>query len=334
MYANMASLNAWRRARGFSEQSKVIPTKLTSDTFVFRPHSGEAGDPEHLSSAFLMAHSISHGILLRKVPALQYLFYLKQIGLAMSPLSNNALFLTYERNPFKDFFKIGMNVSLSTGVSAQLGHAEKRPDSQTTPCSSTSRRRTCLKSIRAPHRFTSLRLRICVSWLGTRSYRVGGRCRSRSTGSDIHGILPVRQGMIFTRSAIDFYTILLLLSQQTNVPTIRLAYRHATLLEELCVKYPSIIPLPSAKLWNARLTFRALINHGTTPRPPSTEPADRPGLTTHASDIAAAAMTLSQTHLYGDPAKAPVGGIGVLEERSSRKRSQSNLKQRGLEMRS
>jgi adenosine deaminase len=27
-------------------------------------------------------------------------YYLKQIGLAMSPLSNNALFLTYDRNPF------------------------------------------------------------------------------------------------------------------------------------------------------------------------------------------------------------------------------------------
>lgn len=87
------------------------------DTFVLRPHCGEAGDPDHLSSAFLTAHSISHGILLRKVPALQYLFYLKQIGLAMSPLSNNALFLTYERNPFKDFFRTGLNVSLSTGES-------------------------------------------------------------------------------------------------------------------------------------------------------------------------------------------------------------------------
>jgi AMP deaminase len=32
----------------------------------------------------------------------------------MSPLSNNALFLTYERNPLPDFFKAGLNVSLST----------------------------------------------------------------------------------------------------------------------------------------------------------------------------------------------------------------------------
>lgn len=85
-----------------------------TDTFVLRPHCGEAGDTDHLTSAFLTSHSISHGILLRKVPALQYLFYLKQIGIAMSPLSNNALFLTYERNPLPDFFKTGLNVSLST----------------------------------------------------------------------------------------------------------------------------------------------------------------------------------------------------------------------------
>jgi AMP deaminase len=55
-----------------------------SDTFWLRPHAGEAGDTDHLTSAFLTSHSISHGILLRKVPALQYLFYLKQIGVKIS----------------------------------------------------------------------------------------------------------------------------------------------------------------------------------------------------------------------------------------------------------
>ncbi|KAF8517415.1 hypothetical protein BU17DRAFT_91874 [Hysterangium stoloniferum] len=113
MFANLASLNNWRRTRGFN-------------TFVFRPHSGEAGDTDHLTSAFLTSHSISHGILLRKVPALQYLFYLKQIGLAMSPLSNNALFLSYERNPVIDFFKAGLNVSLSTDDPLQF-HFTKEP---------------------------------------------------------------------------------------------------------------------------------------------------------------------------------------------------------------
>jgi AMP deaminase len=47
---------------------------LTIDTFVLRPHAGEAGDTDHLTSAFLTSHSINHGILLRKVPVLQYLY--------------------------------------------------------------------------------------------------------------------------------------------------------------------------------------------------------------------------------------------------------------------
>lgn len=37
-----------------------------------------------------------------------------KIGIAMSPLSNNALFLTYDRNPFPVYHRMGMNVSLST----------------------------------------------------------------------------------------------------------------------------------------------------------------------------------------------------------------------------
>ena len=97
-----------------------------SDTFVLRPHAGEAGDTDHLTSAYLTSHSISHGILLRKVPALQYLFYLKQIGIAMSPLSNNALFLAYERNPLKEFFKTGLNVSLSTDDPLQFHFTKVR----------------------------------------------------------------------------------------------------------------------------------------------------------------------------------------------------------------
>ena len=48
------------------------------------------------------------------MPALQYLYYLAQIGIAMSPLSNNSLFLNYQRNPLPDFLNRGLMVSLST----------------------------------------------------------------------------------------------------------------------------------------------------------------------------------------------------------------------------
>jgi AMP deaminase len=112
LFANMTSLNSWRKHRGFN-------------TFVLRPHCGEAGDSEHLAIAALCCHSISHGLLLRKVPLLQYIFYLEQIGIAMSPLSNNALFLAYERNPFHQYFKRGLNVSLSTDDPLQFAFTKE-----------------------------------------------------------------------------------------------------------------------------------------------------------------------------------------------------------------
>lgn len=112
LYSSLASLNQWRSKRGFN-------------TLVLRPHCGEAGDPEHLVSAYLLSQSISHGILLRKVPFVQYLYYLDQIGIAMSPLSNNALFLTYDKNPFPRYFKRGLNVSLSTDDPLQFSYTRE-----------------------------------------------------------------------------------------------------------------------------------------------------------------------------------------------------------------
>ena len=112
LFANMASLNVWRKRRGFN-------------TFVLRPHCGEAGDVDHIAAAVLCCHSISHGLMLRKVPLLQYIFYLDQIGIAMSPLSNNALFLAYERNPFSKYFRRGLNVSLSTDDPLQFAFTKE-----------------------------------------------------------------------------------------------------------------------------------------------------------------------------------------------------------------
>ena len=68
MFSNITVLNNLRESRGLN-------------TFNFRPHCGEAGPVQHLVSAFIMCDSISHGLQLRKVPVLQYLFYLCQIGI-------------------------------------------------------------------------------------------------------------------------------------------------------------------------------------------------------------------------------------------------------------
>ncbi|XP_044474011.1 AMP deaminase-like isoform X1 [Mangifera indica] len=112
-YANLYTLNKLRESKGMT-------------TIKFRPHSGEAGDIDHLAATFLTAHNIAHGINLRKSPVLQYLYYLAQIGLAMSPLSNNSLFLDYHRNPLPMFFLRGLNVSLSTDDPLQI-HLTKEP---------------------------------------------------------------------------------------------------------------------------------------------------------------------------------------------------------------
>lgn len=74
----------------------------------------------------MLCENISHGINLRKSPALQYLYYISQIGLCMSPLSNNSLFLDYHKNPFPLFFSRGINVSLSTDDPLQI-HLTKEP---------------------------------------------------------------------------------------------------------------------------------------------------------------------------------------------------------------
>jgi AMP deaminase len=201
LYANMTSLNGWRRARGFN-------------TFVLRPHSGEAGDTDHLTSAFLTSHSISHGILLRKVPALQYLFYLKQVGIAMSPLSNNALFLTYERNPFPDFFKTGLNVSLSTDDPLQF-HFTKEPllEEYSVAAHIYKFNQSSLAELARNSVIQSgFEMELKRHWLGQEWYLPG------DSGNDIN---------------------------KTNVPNIRLAWRRKTLLEELNLIRGNAPPLPS-----------------------------------------------------------------------------------------
>lgn len=189
MFANIASLNQLRRQRGFG-------------TFVLRPHSGEAGDTDHLAAAYLTSQSISHGITLRKVPAMQYLYYLKQVGLAMSPLSNNALFLHYDRNPFPTFLRMGMNVSISTDDPLQF-HLSKEPLLEEysvatqvyrlSPCDMCELARNSVLQ-------SGWEREIKRHWLGNQFH------------------LPGPEGNV---------------TAKTNVPDIRLRYRQETLMEEL-----------------------------------------------------------------------------------------------------
>ncbi|XP_070551810.1 AMP deaminase 2-like isoform X3 [Ptychodera flava] len=188
-YANIVVLNHFRKERGFN-------------TFAFRPHCGEAGPVHHLVAAFLTAENISHGLLLRKSPVLQYLYYLAQIGIAMSPLSNNSLFLNYHRNPLPEFLARGLVVSLSTDDPLQF-HFTKEPLMEEysiaaqvwklSPCDMCELARNSVIMSGFPHEMKQY-------WLGL-SYRKEGQ-----------------QGNDITR---------------TNVPDIRVTFRHETLVDEL-----------------------------------------------------------------------------------------------------
>ncbi|XP_051580817.1 AMP deaminase 3-like isoform X2 [Myxocyprinus asiaticus] len=112
MYANIMVLNNLRKELGLN-------------TFQFRPHCGEAGSITHLVSAFLTADNISHGLNLKKSPVLQYLYYLAQVPIAMSPLSNNSLFLEYSKNPLREFLQKGLCVSLSTDDPLQFHYTKE-----------------------------------------------------------------------------------------------------------------------------------------------------------------------------------------------------------------
>jgi len=113
MHSNIRVLNQLRAALGMNQ-------------FQYRPHAGEAGELHHLDTAYLLADCIAHGIKMRQSMPLQYLFYLSQVGVAMSPCSNNHLFLSYSKSPFQEFFMRGLNVSLSTDDPLMF-HQTKEP---------------------------------------------------------------------------------------------------------------------------------------------------------------------------------------------------------------
>ncbi|GIY40094.1 AMP deaminase 2 [Caerostris darwini] len=196
MYANLCVLNCFRKERKMN-------------TFVLRPHCGEAGPVQHLVGGFLLSENISHGLLLRKVPVLQYLYYLSQIGIAMSPLSNNSLFLNYHRNPLPEYLSRGLCISLSTDDPLQF-HFTKEPlmeeysiAAQVWKLSSCDMCELARNSVL----MSGFPLSVKKHWLGPNCMKEG------IAGNDI---------------------------TRTNVPDIRVAYRSETLLEELSTIFSAL----------------------------------------------------------------------------------------------
>jgi len=196
-YANISILNQLRAERGLN-------------TFNFRPHCGEAGAVQHLVATFMMCESISHGLLLRKAPVIQYLYYLTQMGIAMSPLSNNSLFLAYNRSPLPDYLARGLNISISTDDPLQF-HFTKEPlmeeysiAAQVWKLSSCDMCELARNSVLQGGYQDATK----SHWLGPNWEREG------VAGNDI---------------------------TRTNVSDIRVSYRYETLIEELSVIFKSVL---------------------------------------------------------------------------------------------
>jgi AMP deaminase len=200
MFANMTILNQLRGERGLNK-------------FVLRPHCGEAGNVQHLIGGYLLSQNISHGLLLRKVPVMQYLYYLAQIGIAMSPLSNNSLFLNYHRNPLPEFLCRGLIVSLSTDDPLQF-HFTKEPLME--------------------------EYSIAAQVWKLSSCDMCELARNSVLMSDFpHEVKQHFIGANYMREGIISNDI-----KRTNVPDIRVGYRYSTLCGELRV----LIPQPAANV--------------------------------------------------------------------------------------
>uniref|UniRef100_A0A0N4Z8V3 AMP deaminase n=1 Tax=Parastrongyloides trichosuri TaxID=131310 RepID=A0A0N4Z8V3_PARTI len=189
MYANITALNALRRSRGLT-------------TFSLRPHCGEAGPINHLITGFLTSESIAHGLILRKVPVLQYLFYLTQMGIAMSPLSNNSLFIPYHRNPLPEYLMKGLNVSLSTDDPLQFHFTKEALMEEYSIAAQVWKLSTCdmCELARNSVMQSGFEDNVKIHWLGP-NYKEEG-----VLGNDV---------------------------SRTNVPDIRVSFRHEALVDEL-----------------------------------------------------------------------------------------------------
>lgn len=180
------------------------------NTMAYRPHCGEAGPHDNLGTAFLLANSINHGIRLKSHPSLQYLYYACQIGLSMSPISNSALFLEYAKNPAYEFYLRGLNVALSTDDPLQFAMTreplleEYSVFAAVNRCSNTDLCELARNSVLQSGFEACIKRR----WLGDGWYKAG------HVGND---------------------------PKKTNVPNMRLKYRHDTLLDEIKLLWSSAV---------------------------------------------------------------------------------------------
>ncbi|KAJ8445420.1 hypothetical protein Cgig2_031233 [Carnegiea gigantea] len=178
----------------------------------------KADDIDHLAAGFLLCHNILHGINLRKAPVLScsglpFSFCPFHIGLAMSPLSNNQLFLDYHRNPLPVFFQKGLNVSLSSDDRSQIHLTKEALVEEYSVAAQVWKLSSCdLCEIASNSVYQSGFSHAAeLHWLGNKYFFRG------PAGNDIH---------------------------KTNVPNLRISIRHETWKEEMQYVYSGKARVP------------------------------------------------------------------------------------------
>ncbi|XP_019511792.1 PREDICTED: AMP deaminase 3 isoform X5 [Hipposideros armiger] len=141
-------------------------------------------------------------LFLKYSPVLQYLYYLAQIPIAMSPLSNNSLFLEYSKNPLREFLHKGLHVSLSTDDPMQFHYTKEALMEEYAIAAQVWKLSTCdlCEIARNSVLQSGLSHQEKQKFLGPNYYKEGPE------GNDI---------------------------RKTNVAQIRMAFRHETLCNEL-----------------------------------------------------------------------------------------------------
>jgi AMP deaminase len=221
------------------------------------------------------------------VPLLQYVFYLEQIGIAMSPLSNNALFLAYERNPFHQYFKRGLNVSLSTDDPLQFAFTkeplieEYAVAAQIYKLSSVDMCELAKNSVKQ----SGYEFSIKQQWLG-HNFHVPGR----------RGNTMVKTNVPDRREEFRYHTLMeerMMVERYTSLPA---EAPSTTTIEPAAAAAPRS---PALSTTTTGAPPASIILDTTKPRPiPTGTRAPEPLQTTSSPTITAIPTSLSQSQLY------------------------------------
>lgn len=98
-----ADLSHFFSCHPHAHESSDWPAQFALEMPPFLPVLGRQTDGQGDFLAHIAAYLHARPLPLQ-APVLEYLYYLAQVGIAMSPLSNNALFLSVDKHPLPRYF--------------------------------------------------------------------------------------------------------------------------------------------------------------------------------------------------------------------------------------